>query len=236
MRLLFTPTAIASAALLAMASYASAQDASAPAAGPEATGVVMVDKIDFSKPVTDPLSNYMWMVGEVDFTFRSNPEGDAPNPKWVNNVAVTLTLGWGKPGEIDLAVSTTATLLSVEVGKKNAVFFMVPPEVLQPGLNGSGTPVSARNAPTFYVASFKAGDTSIEPDARSVSVATLNNRTAIDAFLQHAQDQVSKNPGGLLTGTTAPFYIYSLALGVTLTNSPRAGGVLPTLVNSTSGH
>jgi hypothetical protein len=243
MRSFFTSGAVATLVALAAVSTAWAQDvtptdtgnSTAKAKAQEVAGAITALGVNFSA-YRDPFSNFNWMIVRVDFIAKENPNPSPVNPKWVDGVTVTLTLGWGPPNtssaEVDLALTAKAKLVSIEVGKRNSVLFFVPPEVLQRGLSVAGSsaaiPLSVQ-APTYYVAQFDAGGVPIEPNKQSLS-STLINRAYVDGFLKAAEDKTDATKGWMLNATTVPsFVLYNVV------SQGIGGGAMPTVVPD-SGH
>jgi hypothetical protein len=186
---------------------------------------ITVTGFNFTSPLQDQYSKSTWMVAEVDFTGKAAGTG-----KWIDSVDATLTLGWGTTSpkaEIDLAITATIHLLAIESGKREVVFFLVPPEVLARGSKNQA--YGANVAPTFYAVQFKAGGSAISTEYRKseVSDRTLPNKEYVDAF-------VAKGVANQLMSeaTVPPYVLYSLLGG------GRVGGnSFPTfLQNSDSGH
>ena len=190
-----------------------------------ATTDLSVIGFNFNAPLQDSYSKGSWMVAEVDFTGKA-----AGNAKWLDDVEVVLTIGWGTTGahaQIDLALTSTVHLLSVEAGKRDAVFFFVPPEVLNHG--PKNTTFAANTPPTFYAVQFKLGGSPVSSEYRKseVSDKSLPNKEYVDAFVGKAET------GKLMSEATVPSYVlFSLLSGNRLN-----GNVFPTfLQNSDSGH
>jgi len=135
MRLFFTPKTFALASGLALAMSVWPGQAWAQPAGKLSTAIT-VDRVSFEQLQDNYSAGNSWMLAKVELTAHSNPDAQAINPKWVKDVSVTLTLGWGTSGtppQLDLAVAATAKLVAVQVNTSTVVMFFVPPEFLQSG-------------------------------------------------------------------------------------------------------
>ncbi len=223
MRLFFTPKTLALASGLALAlAMWPAQAGAQPAAG--LSKAISVEGIAF-QPVRGQNPDNSWMVALVELTAKSNPDAQALNPKWVPDVSVTLTLGWGEnktPPQLDLAVSATAKLVALQVNGKAMVMFFVPPEFLQSGSkNPAG--LNANSKPTFYVVQVTAAGTAIDLGKQAVS-SSLPSQNYIDGFLRASGDQTTKNAGMMLTTQSVPAYILTTAI-----SQYANGATIPTL-------
>ena len=227
MRLFFTPKTFALASGLALAMSVWPGQAWAQPAGKLSTAIT-VDRVSFEQLQDNYSAGNSWMLAKVELTAHSNPDAQAINPKWVKDVSVTLTLGWGTSGtppQLDLAVAATAKLVAVQVNTSTVVMFFVPPEFLQ---SGSKNPdgLSASSQPTYYVAQVSAGGTQIDPGRMAVSSNSLPNQNYIDGFLRASGEQTSKNAGMMLTADSVPAYI-------SLAAAQKANGAsIPTLRSS----
>jgi len=227
MRLFFTPKTLALASGLALAVAVWPGQAWGQAAGKPSTAIT-VDRVSFEQLQDNYSAGNSWMLAKVEFTAHSNPDAQAVNPRWVKDVSVTLTLGWGASGtppQLDLAVSATAKLVAVEVNTSTVVMFFVPPEFLQSGSkNPAG--LSASSQPTYYVAQIVAAGATIDPGKMAVSSNSLPTQNYIDGFLRASGEQTSKNAGMMLTADSVPAYI-------SLSAAQKANGeTIPTLKSS----
>jgi hypothetical protein len=224
----FYPKHLSVAAVLLMAASLRgwAAEAAAPAPALATTGdEISVTSFNFNPPLIDPYAKASWLVAEVDFM------GKASSGKWLDDVDVTLTLGWGSSGAkptIDLALASSIRLLSFQSGAREVVFFLVPPEVLARGVKGQALVANA--APTFYAVQFKEGGLALTDDYKKsdVSAQTLPNKDYVDAFVAKGERN-----GKLMSEASVPSYVlYSL-----LVSSRVGSNVFPTFVqNSTTGH
>lgn len=224
----FNPKHLPAAAffLLAATLRGGAADAAAPAPALATTGdEISVTGFNFNPPLVDPYAKASWLVAEVDFM------GKAASGKWLDDVDVNLTLGWGTTGvkaSIDVALTSTVHLLSIQSGTREVVFFFVPPEVLARGAKNQAFVANA--APTFYAVQFKEGGAALSTDYKksNVSAQTLPNKDYVDAFVAKGADN-----GQLMSEATVPSHILYLVL----VSSRVGSNVFPTFVqNSTAGH
>jgi len=235
MRAFFTPKTLALTGLaLALAFWpgrACAQQSGSATASP--AKAVQVDSVSF-KPISDPYNQrYGWMQVRVDLTAKFNPNTQALNPKWVPDVNVMATLGWGsksgKSGapQIDVAVTATAKLVALEVNTRSTVMFYLPPEFLQSATK-SPSGINASMPPDFFVVQVQAGGTTMDPTAKSVSSSSLPDKSYVDGFVRAAGDLASKNSGMMLPANEVPYYIYRVGL------DGASGTVVPTFKSSAS--
>lgn len=177
--------------------------ASAPAPAASSAGATLtVSRVTFIS-LQDPYAKANWMLAEVDFT------GQASKSVIINDVSVTLSLGWTNPGAtppVDVPLSSTLKLIGVFTGKPNAVLFFVPPETLARASRGQ--PYDASRAPDFYAVEFKIGEAA-QPMSQASYSPKLTAATA-KSFSTLAETNGLK--GLLYTQANVPFSILPLAL------------------------
>jgi hypothetical protein len=231
MRVFSTPKTLALASGLTLAFVTSfvpvsafAQSSGSAKGGTGESKAITVDGVTVNSVQDRFNTSNQWMQVKVDITAKSNPAAGAVNPKWIPDVVVGLTLGWGKTGtppQLDMAVAGTAKLVALELNTKTTVLFYLSPEFLQSASkNPNG--FQAGNKPDFFVVDINAGGVAIEKSKTAVSTS-LPNRNFVDGFLRAAQDQVTKNAGMMLTTDNVPWFILQAGAG------NMGGAVIPAL-------
>ncbi len=219
----FNPKHLALTGLLMAATVASGAAtpaatgaAEAPAPAPSASAgsaTLTVSRVTFS-PLQDPYAKANWMMIEVDFLGQTSKGGI------INDVSVTLSMGWANPGAtppVDLPLSSTLKLIGVFGGKPNAVLFFVPPEALARASRGQ--PYDASRAPDFYSVEFKIADNAQQMGQANYS--TKLTATSAKSFASMAETNGVK--GLMFSQANVPFYVMPLALQkVTSSTLPTA--------------
>jgi len=195
------PNCLVLAALLALSALRAAEVP--PAA--EALAQLSTTQTTFTE-YKDPYAHSSWTVVEIDFS------GKAPGTqKWINNVAVSLSIAWGTKGpppQLDLSMAATVNLVGVESGKHNTVFFFIPPEILARGPHG--VTYEAGKTPSFYVVQYSVGGSALTPTKADYSSQNLPDASYVKGFLNAAAGKAEK--GGLLTEATVAPYVLNSAL------------------------
>ncbi len=204
----FTPRHLAMAGIL-LAAAARAADAPPAASGSQPSASVTAENlttsaITFLPQITDNYSRANWMAIEVDFDAK-------PANKVINDVAVTLMLAWDKPGAtppVDLVIASTVKLVGAIGGKRNVVFFFVPPETL--ARSSTGTPYDANHAPKYFAVQYKVGDAAL-PLGRSDYAPSFPKPEFASSFITMASG-LATTRGLLFSETTVPSYILAAVL------------------------
>jgi len=210
----FTPKHLAMAGFLLAAAAVHAAEAPPAASGAGASGtgagsstatVELTNTAVTFFPIQDTFAKTNWMGIEVEFDAK-------PPGKSITDVAVTLDLAWDKPGvpgAVDLILTSTVKLVGVIGGKRNAVFFFVPPETL--AHSSSKTPYDASHGPTYYAVQYKVGENTLPMGRGDYSVVPLFNAPENVKKFQDAASNTG-NKGMLFSEATAPYYILGAGL------------------------
>jgi hypothetical protein len=188
----------------------------------EVAGVFQLSNFNCAQAGPDN-STYKGMLIKMDLQARANPDTTAVNPKWLENVEVTLTVGWGSKSadapKIDQALTATAKLVGVEVNSRTTVAFYIAPEFfqIQSALN-----INLSTEPSFWVVSIKVGDIPIQPSRSTVSSSLSGGRVWVDGFLSAAGNLAGKNAGIMVPIYDAPGSVYD--------QLSQSGGSMPTYI------
>ncbi len=166
-------------------------------AQPSATvPTVEVGQVDFEYEDLQIYEDDLLQV-EVEFQFGQNPKPDAPSPRWVDKVLVTLTIAFvvdeearQREGVSFRAYQATARLVAVEAEEDTTLYFYLPHEIVQRD-RISGDPFA-------YLVEFEVdGETIQRPEGRPYRNAS--NRTTVEAFKSSVGPELRKTEGFLLT-------------------------------------
>jgi len=119
----------------------------------------------------------------VEVEAKGNPNPEAPNPKFVDNIRVTLTIGYKHPTKTGDFLFHTASVLiaTLEVRDSRQIGFWLPYDVAErDGLN---------EEPEFWYVALEVDGSEIKPTAANVrkrASGDLQNPTALSSFQNRA--------------------------------------------------
>ena len=135
---------------------------------------------------------------EVELQANGNPNPDAPNPNYVDNVTVTLIIGYAHPTKKDerefIFHTSTVTLATLEVAKKKKIGFYLPYDIVQRD--------NVRKEPTYWYVN-------LEVDGSEIPVSQNNIKTRASSSLQRANvfQSFQNSSSGAIEGVLQPGYL-----------------------------
>lgn len=83
--------------------------------------------VDFKSDV----GNLKWNAIYIDLRANKNPKPDAPNPQYVDDIEVTLTVGYDHGSSKFSFYQASMTLISLKQGEKKRIAFFIPREIVE---------------------------------------------------------------------------------------------------------
>ncbi|MEO0794507.1 MAG: hypothetical protein AAFX93_05080 [Verrucomicrobiota bacterium] len=131
---------------------------------------------------------------EVELVANGNPNPDAPNPKYVDNIGVTLTIGYAHPNKDGEFIfhSSSVVITTLEVAKSRKIGFWLPYDIVERD--------NVAKEPKFWYVDVEIDGSPIAPtgaNIRARASSDLQNPTALNSFQNKASDATE---GVLLPG------------------------------------
>lgn len=156
---------------------------------------VEVSRVNFNSSV----SPYRWNNIVIQLQPNANPDPEAVNPRYVNNIKVILTLGYEVRSTKSYAFyQAEATIVTLEVAKKKEIAFWMPYDVVERD--------NLPKEPRFWLIE-------LEVDGQQLDLVGANNksfssrfkdRSSIENFKNQASGQLSKTDGILVPTYLSP--------------------------------
>lgn len=145
---------------------------------------VDVRRVDFNRN-EGPLR---WNNVVVEVQALENPNPEAPNSRYVDNIKIIVTLGYEGPGDGFTFYRAEATLVTLQVRSSKKVGFWMPAEVVQRD--------NLPQEPRFWLVEIEVDGQPVDliGNRRTFS-SNFQNRQSIESFKSMASGQVGKTEG-----------------------------------------
>ncbi len=161
---------------------------------------VFVNQVRFAKEKLNQAAG-PWLEVEVEIEGGPNPDPNAFNRRFVDNVRVFLGLGFSldsrpRPEKTFRFFRAEARLPTIEEGDRRSIFFYLPPEIVERD--------QLRENPFAYLVELSVGGQALATRRGNVS-SNLENARQVAHFRQQLDAQSIKNDGILLPIYDTPF-------------------------------
>lgn len=137
-----------------------------------------------------------WLQSNISLSTNTNSDAKAINPNFVENVSVTLYLGFKNEkikGGFDF-YSASVIILALEKGDKNVVSFYIPNKIME---------MNRYSAPTYYFVDVSLGRKSQNYNQNAFS-RNFSSKESINTFINKAKAGSVQNMGRLVPSYLAP--------------------------------
>lgn len=177
----FTPLALVATFIFASVATVNAQ--------------IRVNKVDFDKGAED------WVVAAIDIEAGQNPNPDAPNPRYVDDILVELTIAI----PIDRSnpaydanqpfwfYHSAARIITIETGKEKTVHFFLPGPIVERD--------NLKETPEYWFVNISVAGEELEPSMNDQVPSKLRDEATFKAFRDMADGAIGDTEGIML-----PFY------------------------------
>jgi hypothetical protein len=148
-----------------------------------------------------------WLQSSISLATNANTDPKAVNPNFVEDITVTLYLGFKNEkvsGGIDF-YTASVSILALEKGDKNTVSFYIPNKIME---------MNRYSSPTYYFAEVLLGNRAQQYNQNAFS-RNFNSKESLNSFKNKAKTGSLRNKGRLMPSYFAPISFQSSTEEVT---------------------
>ncbi|WOO41887.1 hypothetical protein [Rubellicoccus peritrichatus] len=142
---------------------------------------------------------YKWNNIVIQLQANQNPDPQAANPRYVDNITVTLTLGYESKGASPFTFyQAEATLVTLETGKKKEIAFWMPYDVVQRD--------NLPKEPKYWIVELEVNGQQLNllVDNKKSFSSGFTNLDSINGFKSQASGKLSETDGILVPTYLSP--------------------------------
>jgi hypothetical protein len=160
----------------------------------EGPTLVQVTDVDFNSKVRP----FDWSNMVIELEAQQNEDPDARNPRYVENIKVTVTLGYEIEGGTIDYYQSSAEIIALEVSQKRSIAFWLPEVIVERD--------NLNEEPTYWLIELEAAGRPVPLDERRhFNRSKLRDYNMIQGFKARAAEATAATAGYLLPTYLTPY-------------------------------